>query len=58
MESKIKKTALLVAELRAIARTVDNEYSAQVLNEAAERLEDTDVIASFFRKEAIKLKKE
>lgn len=53
---KIKKTQLLVAELRVIALTLDNEYVKGILNEAAERLEDTDKIANFFRREAIKLK--
>lgn len=49
-----KKTKLLVAELRVIALTLCSEYCRDILNEAAERLEDTDKIAVFFRKEAIK----
>lgn len=51
---KIKKTQLLVAELRVMALTQANEYCRDILNEAAERLEDTDKIAEFFRKEAEK----
>ena len=49
---EIKKTKLLVAELRMIADTVLNQYSKQVLLEAAQRLEDTDKIATFYRNKA------
>lgn len=48
----IKKTQLLVAELRMIADTVANKYSRDILIEAAERLEDTDKIAKFYRNKA------
>ena len=51
----IKKTKLLVAELRMIADTLTSEYSRDILIEAAERLEDTDKIATFFRNTAEKL---
>ena len=49
-----KKTKLLVAELRVIALTLCSQYCRDILNQAAERLEDTEKIAEFFRKEAIK----
>lgn len=45
-----KKTKLIVAELRVIAKTLESEYCAQVLEEAAERLEDTDKIARYYHK--------
>lgn len=45
-----KKTKLIVAELRVIAKTLASEYCAQVLEEAAERLEDTDKIARYYHK--------
>lgn len=45
----IKKTKLLVAELRVIAKTTADEYRRNILLEAAARLEDTDKIARFFR---------
>lgn len=45
----IKKTKLLVAELRVIAPTLMSKYCREVLLEAAERLEDTDKIAVCFR---------
>ena len=45
----IKKTNLLVAELRVIAPTLMSKYCREVLIEAAQRLEDTDKIATFFR---------
>ena len=51
---ELKKTKLLVAELRVMALTQENEYCKEILNEAAERLEVTDKIAEFFRKEATK----
>ena len=46
----IKKTKLIVAELRVIAKTLASEYCAQVLEEAAERLEDTDKIARYYHR--------
>ena len=51
----IKKTKLLVAELRMIANTVANKHCKEILIEAAERLEDTDKIATFYRNTAEKL---
>ena len=48
----IKKTKLLVAGLRAIAPTLMSKYCSEVLLEAAQRLEDTDKIAKFYRNEA------
>ena len=47
--NKVKKTKLLVAELRVIALTLPNKHCREVLEEAAQRLEDTDKIARFFR---------
>lgn len=49
---KIKKTKLLVAELRVIANIQPNEHCRNVLLEAAQRLEDTDKIATFYRNKA------
>ena len=48
----IKKTKLLVAELRVIADTLASEHCRNVLREAAQRLEDTDKIAVFYRNKA------
>lgn len=48
----IKKTKLLVAELRVIADLQPNEHCRNVLIEAAQRLEDTDKLATFFRNKA------
>lgn len=47
--NKVKKTKLLVAELRVIAMIMDNDHLRCIINEAAQRLEDTDKIARFFR---------
>lgn len=43
-----KKTKLLVAELRVIAKLQPDEHCKNVLLEAAERLADTDRIARFY----------
>lgn len=48
----VKKTKLLVAELRMIANTLASDYCRGILVEAAERLEDTDKIAEYYRKQA------
>lgn len=48
----VKKTRLLVTELRMMADFVFNKYCREILIEAAERLEDTDKIAEFYRKKA------
>jgi hypothetical protein len=45
----IKKTKLLVAELKVIAFTIPNKHVRNVLREAADRLDDTDKIATFYR---------
>lgn len=50
----IKKTKLLISELRVIADSLPSEYCRNILNEAATRLEDTDKIAEFYRKKAQK----
>ena len=47
----VKKTKLLVAEIRVIADTVISEYCRNILNEAADRLEETDRYAEFLRGE-------
>jgi hypothetical protein len=44
-----KKTELMVAELKVIADIQPNEHCRKVLLDAAERLEETDKIARFFR---------
>lgn len=45
-----KKTKLIVAELRMIAKTLCSDYCREILEEAAERLEDTDKIARYYHK--------
>lgn len=55
MSIKKKKTNLLVAEIKVIAFSVKNRYCRNVLLEAAERLEDTDKIATFFRNKIIEI---
>lgn len=47
----IKKTSLLISELRVIADSLPSEYIRNILNDAAERLEDTDKIAEFYWKQ-------
>ena len=55
MEHKYqKKTKLLVAELRVIALTLMSKHCRDCLNEAADRLEEIDKIAEFYRREAEK----
>ena len=49
-----KKTKLLVAELRVIALTLMSKHCRDCLNEAADRLEEIEKIAEFYRKEAEK----
>ena len=50
----VKKTQLLTAELRMIADTLTSKYCGDILREAAERLEETEKIAEFYRKQAEK----
>lgn len=45
----IKKTDLLIAELKVIADIQPNEHCRNVIREAAQRLEDTNKLATFFR---------
>lgn len=52
-----KQTKLLVAELRVIALTLRSRYCRDILNQAADRLEDTDKIAQFYHKELEKMPK-
>ena len=54
MNTKEKRTDLLAISLRVIAKSMENEYRAGVLLAAAQRLDDLDKIAEFFRREAIK----
>ena len=49
---EIKKTTLLVAELRVIAPTLMSDYCRNILMKAAQRLEDTDKIAEYYRNKA------
>lgn len=51
---RVKKTQMLVTELRMIADTLVSDHCRNILIEAAKRLEDTDKIAEFYRKEAEK----
>ena len=50
----VKQTKLLVAEVRMIADTVENQYCRDILLEAADRLEETDKIAEHYRRLAEK----
>jgi hypothetical protein len=52
---RVKKTKLLVAELRMIADTVANKHCRDIIIEAAQRLEDTDKIARYYRNTAERL---
>ena len=55
-----KQTKLLVAEVRMIADTVASQHCRGILLEAADRLEETDKIAEYYRTLAeknIKIKK-
>ena len=47
-----KQTKLLVAELRVIADTLLSQYCKECLLEAAQRLEDTNKIAEYYRQKA------
>lgn len=53
---KIRKTELLAIELRMIASSLLSRHCQEILEEAADRLEDTEKIAEFYRKEAEKRK--
>jgi hypothetical protein len=52
----IKETEVLAEQLRVIALTLVSKSSQKILEEAADRLEDTEKIAEFYRKEAEKRK--
>lgn len=49
-----KKTKLIVAEVRQIAFSICSDVARKILIEAAERLEETDKIAEFYRRRAIR----
>jgi hypothetical protein len=49
MDVKKQSAKLLAAELRVIADSIPSKYCRDVLMEAADRLEDTNKIATFFR---------
>lgn len=51
---RTKKTQLLAIELRMIADTLASNHCRKILKEAANRLEDTEKIAEFYRKLAEK----
>lgn len=51
----VKQTKLFVSELRIIAETLVSEHCRNILIGAADRLEDTDKVAEFYRKKAEKL---
>lgn len=50
--NKVKKTKLLVAELRMMADSLRSSYCRDILIEAAQRLGDTDKIAQYYRNKA------
>jgi hypothetical protein len=49
---RTKKTQLLTAELRMIADTLASNHCKSILREAADRIEETEKIAEFYRKQA------
>ena len=49
---KIKETKLLIEELRAIAKALPSRDYKGVLIESAQRLEDMEKIAEYFRRKA------
>lgn len=49
---RTKKTQLLTAELRMIADTLTSDYCKDILKEAADRIEETEKIAEFYRRKA------
>jgi hypothetical protein len=56
-EEHVKETQSLTAELRMIADTLTSRYCRGVIREAAQRLEETEKIAEFYRKQAEKHQK-
>lgn len=52
MRGKAKRTDLMAVELRVIASTFEDEHQASVLFDAADRLEELETIAEFYRREA------
>lgn len=52
MKGKAKRTDLMAVELRVIAGTVEDEHRANILLDAADRLEELDKIAAFYCREA------
>lgn len=52
MKGKAKRTDLMAVELRVIAGTFDDEHRANILLDAADRLEELEKIAEFYRREA------
>lgn len=53
----MRKTEVLATELRIIASSLLSQQCREILEEAAERLEETEKIAEFYRKEAEKRKR-
>jgi hypothetical protein len=51
-----KETEVLAEQLRVIALTLASKHCRDILEEAAERLEEITKIAEFYRKEAEKRK--
>lgn len=49
-----KKTQLLAIELRVIADTLTSNHCRKILKESADRLEETEKIAEFYRRKAEK----
>lgn len=51
---RTKNTQLLTTELRMIADTLASNHCKSILREAADRIEETEKIAEFYRKQAEK----
>ena len=52
MEEKAKRTDLMAVELRVVASTLEDDHRANVLLDAADRLEELEKIAAFYCREA------
>ena len=52
MEEKAKRTDLMAVELRVVASTLEDDHRANVLIDAADRLEELEKIAAFYCREA------
>ena len=52
MKGKAKRTDLRAVELRVVASPLEDDHRANVLLDAADRLEELETIAEFYHREA------